>query len=73
MYLSLVTPVAVASQSEADTVVFHSVYAGEPLLKLMRGVASLAKGAFRPEDAELIQKQAWEQSTSRTNSAPAAG
>ena len=67
MYLTVVMPGALASQSEADTVVVHSVYAGEPLLKLVSGVASLAKGAFRLEDAELIQKRAWQQSDSLSN------
>jgi len=62
--LTPVTPMALAAQAELDTVVVHAVNAGEPLLKLMTEVASLAKGAFLPADAEAMQKQAWEASTS---------
>ncbi|HEY8197582.1 MAG TPA: hypothetical protein VIG04_11410 [Gemmatimonadales bacterium] len=62
MCLTALTPMPLASQSEPDTVLVHAVYAGKPLLKLMKGLASVAKGAFVPDYAEAIQKQAWERS-----------
>lgn len=51
--LTPVTPMALAAQAELDTVVVHAVNAGEPLLKLMTEVASLAKGADPSPVVEL--------------------
>jgi hypothetical protein len=51
-----------AAEAQPDTVVVHSISAGKQLGDLLRGIASVAKGAFTLEAAEGIQREIWKAS-----------
>ncbi|HEX7336040.1 MAG TPA: hypothetical protein VF252_02435 [Gemmatimonadales bacterium] len=58
--MALATPPALASQEEADSIVVHWIDAGGPLRQLLSGVAAGVKGAFVPEEAERVHREAWD-------------
>jgi len=57
--LTLAAPSGLASQWEPDSIIIHSIDAGEPLLELLSGVAAETRGAFVPEEAERIHREIW--------------
>ena len=56
--LALAAPRGLAAQWGSDTVAVHSLPAGEPLLKLLHGMAALVKGAYVPDEADRIHREA---------------
>lgn len=57
--LALAAPRSLASQSEPDSIVVHSISAAEPLRSLLTGVSRQVKGAFGPDEAERVHREIW--------------